>query len=306
MKLIDQSQLATNPGYKLVMVDTVESRVGSYAEALKRRFPRQENQHKQPNSNTSEADTTKSRGLQLSSNRGKPPNFPVTERSTRPGQSPNVQLTEEKVKRGTLQGGDPADFQRDKHHTRPVIQSNEGVQNSNLNEKYKMLGSTLRKQMEEDKNSFTHIVQKVEETFKQKLTEIENANTTWMKELEDRVESKVEKIVEAKLLQASLIVANAVTKKVTNAMARMLNKHGISTDIRDDDTSLISQASAQTMTGIDSNTNGAKTSAEIGNKYKYTDNTKQMITALDEIGQTQTPPTDSPHDTLIESYTKQL
>ena len=120
-----------------------------------------------------------------------------------------------------------------------------------------------------------------------------------MDELEKRVEERVGAIMEKKMDEVSLVIADKVTHQVIKTLGRMIKAKGkLGQSAPTETVPIISQG--QKGTQDINKPDGKETNSDSHIETDITNqNTQWMLSALKEIETTPTKSSDSPHDKII-------
>ncbi len=145
----------------------------------------------------------------------------------------------------------------------------------------------------------------VEADLLAKLMEIDNYNKQVLTSVEKRVEDKIEQIVEKKLKHTSDKVAKKVTKQVVKALSKML-KMNQESDGMAESMNPKTDIGQDTTKTINKNDTLTEKHREKEHKPETNQKTADMIYEITQIEQQTGPPSDSPHDTLLESRSSSI
>ena len=149
-------------------------------------------------------------------------------------------------------------------------------------------------------NSWKQQLSKVEMEITAKFDQWESRNHILFQELEQRLEENVDKLLEKRLSDVSIVVADMVTKRLAKMMGKILQNKGTHKQgvINTQPFNTQESSNGNQIEHKDTDTQasgGSKASHWAGN------NTRQMLTELTKIGHTTKQATDPPHDKLIGS-----
>jgi len=174
---------------RVVLNDKTIGKVGSYAEALKQRFPTQ-----QPESTITRARTD----YRVDGNKptvGSKTQFPPL--GTKTQTTAINRVVAESIK---------GKVQTTKEKARP-----DGT------------GRILPTENNIQRTEFTKRLETMEQSFNEKLQAIEENSTSLITQMEQRVTEKMETLMDSKLAYMSMVVANIVTKKLTVSIKKMMH-----------------------------------------------------------------------------------
>ena len=144
---------------------------------------------------------------------------------------------------------------------------------------------------------------RVESEIAAKFNQWEENNQTLFQEMEQKMADNIDKLLEKRLADVSIVVANMVTKRLTKMMGKALQNKGIDTQGIVEPQSLLTQENS-----IGNHTDHQYEVIDNSEVQKVShlpeSNTQQMLTELTKIEQSTYPITpDPPHDTLTGSET---
>ncbi len=297
-KLIESKQETQNPSYKLILVDQADSKVGSYAEVLKRRFPRNEESVQSLNQISSETEDTEAipqsdnTGLQSGTKRqDKSP--PTAHKNTKEGFVPSGKIIKDDRVTSILQAFETKFNER----MEKSIQKHVATQKTEIHAHIVEVETSLCKKISQldtdriEKSLHTKVAEQnqimqntlmeVEDTFSSKLAKIERLTQTVHSEIESQVVINIDKIMDSKLRAVSLLVAETVTANVMQGLSAILHNKDLEGTVK---TELVSQLTpdAKKTPSDPGPLIGTQTTDE---QTSMTDRTKLMFDALNEIEQ---------------------
>ncbi len=226
-KVVDEGQRKEANGYKLLLVDKIVSKVGSYAEVLKRRF---QTNDQSTTSNINKPDVKRKiqtpRNTQVFKDKvdvGKEHNTKGNERATgslrkREEVRESTDSQEQGIaKRATLRGSSTILEKENLQQAAHTVTKRE------VHEEQMRLSKELFKEAEQN---IEKKIQQMETKFSAQLKEVELQNQTIVTDIEQSVEKRVEAVISMKLREASQMVADTVTYRMINTMNRMMQNKG--------------------------------------------------------------------------------
>ena len=303
-KRVQQSSVVTHQknehkqqSYKIALVENITSKVGTYAEVLTRRFNSPNPHGQQPdgipkykNTTLNESDSgsqAPSKGThQARESATTGTNYPGTHAISRPkalnrnaaNQTQQVQESKQTTQSETILTSTHHRIQAkfDSSHRTEVQESDE--------------------QKLSKKQDWIDKLMEMENKITAQQTEMNNRNSQMLTDLEKRMEQNIDRIMEDKMVDMSLAVADIVTKRLTKAMGKIVkgsNKTTIPTENMHDDT-MVTQESPDS-TQKNSNRIRYPNSSQFPQSGEISTGTQKMLTELQNI-QTQSTQADPPHD----------
>ncbi len=287
-KMVEDQSTGNQKGYRLFLIDNSLSRVGSYAEALKKRFPltQRTDTKTQAKDQLGEQWTfneTQGKGYEPKFRGAKVDN---TNSWTKTPQTKRV-LQSEHQSRQSHRENDSDNASQHEHNS----ETTESFLN---NSKNIAQNSTVRS------NLGALTASQVETMFQQKIEELNQINKKSMETIQQSIEDTLDDMLERKLRKATNMMANSVTYKIITSFQKMFNKENkktatttdtevVTQDITSNDTEVVIQQTQKT----DQHTNCNTDTTNI-----------QMMNAILQIEEQTNTPTDSTHDaSLLESST---
>ncbi len=310
--LITNMQEKQNPSYKLILVDTVESKVGSYAEVLKRRFPQQQvvntppsNQHRPETENKQVSKMAANIATQNAITGTK---LPILAQKTTEDGNISGNVTKEARVTSIIQTLETKFSERmDRSIKKQLDKYNQQLQTQFMEVEQRLcdklstldtdrLEKSIQTKVEEQNMNMQSKITEVEQRLQSQVDNLAQVTDTFQSEIDRKVGQQIDTVMDSKLRAVSLLVADTVTANVVKALYVVLP-----TDmVRNADKILVSQSTPEVYKTPTSSILPiiAKGTDEQDPKV---DGTNLMLSALEEIEQTQKQTTDSPHDNLQES-----
>lgn len=289
-KLVTHQQ-TDGMGYRLLMVEKTTSRVGTYTEVLSRRFTSQ--------TNTQHLEESRKNLPHMTAAISRVPN-PIITTDPKVSVATN-RLTNDKLQHSVTsnmvgitnsntQASSSSGIGKDTHHNWTLDQHDSTL----------VKGTQKNQQMETPKNNFTQDIQKrlqkLENGFQQRIKMIKEKSEKTIYEMENRMEQKLNNLLDSKLIKLSTIVADTVTNRLLKAMQTSMTARPTTRDsVQVTTEHTITQESPQ-----------KETSSSLTGKHPPEDtmvsqniinrNTTAMVTELQNIEQQQKY-NDSLHDT---------
>lgn len=277
-KLVTYSNDTTRNNYRMIFVDKSLSRVGTYAEALRRRF--------QPEK-TEAVRTTPTETNEIKQS---------THSQHTSGALPNDRVEpKENIKHPR-----PATVFKDQsmqdtgHQTRRKDTVNR-VQNSN-NETQKNSNERREQNTDHDEKTLASLI---DSAIERKLSELKEQNQSMMETLETKIHQKIDKTLEKRFREVSILVANSVTERIVRAMNKKLETRNKTEETTEDNLiPVITQSTPSKQQGTTIISDQGQWSAT--NKcIDPVESTKKMLEALPTIEDRKPSPRNPPHDTQI-------
>ena len=286
----------TTQGYKLVVVDRWTSRVGTYAEALCNRF-----QSVKPIPQKTVPPNVTDTSTPSRQVRGQEKLTKVNQIDARQSEKRQQNSDEYSKAAAPIPGTPVRTKELIKKQTTDFDTHSAGLQGIDGEE-----ASTIAKQPIRETTDYEKAIQDMEDTFTKKIQEMQSQNSEFIESVENKLNKRVEDILESKFDKISQMVSDSVTSRILKGMANMMNCEAAkeSTDDRDRVTK-VSQTSQSPSTPIDAtNTRPHKPS---GSGTKSFSTTELMVQELSIIENSTPPCTDPPHDVqkIGSSVTKQ-
>ena len=231
-KLIERNN-DPKEGYKLILVDKSLSKVGTYAEVLTRRFPSRASgsERDTPKHNMEKPTETHNNEKSLAATNQKEGNkTPNTERNVSQGATTSIASLLKDTKTNSVLKVFENNFttRMEKSIKERVEESIHGIKNQikaleqNLRanvtvEDTEHIQKTFHKKVEQNNIEIHNTIKGVEQTFSSGLSNLENITRNLKTELENQVDTKIDKIVDSKLRAASQLIADTVTANVIQA-----------------------------------------------------------------------------------------
>ena len=288
-------------GYKLLLVDTITGKVGTYAEALKKRFPHltqtgqiETQRHLPPSSQ----EKTKAGAVHFRvANKAS-----VTkEHIAHSDQAPKGKTIAEQIRR--------TNYQEDRKVS-SLLRSTNNASVRKLQERTSTPGVSKAIQMNTDTKQtditelFKQKMDKFDQEWQAKIKELDTKNAQLMTKVNTTIEKRIDKMLDTKIKEISRTVSNSVTYRMVSAMKKIFP--GITMYDEEEE-----EAHIEMCTDADSHQGHLITQANDGQQTHSNDINKQTQDTLMEE-QIETPnerlqhtlPTDSHHDKQnIESST---
>ena len=279
------------PGYKFALVEQMVSRVGTYAEVLRRRFTpsttapqmqvsKQADQKDKYTAGMPHADT-RNRPHTTANNTGNP----EYTRPSRPTTEYEEYDTGRQVKQTAI-GAKVIEATRKNHREQTNTKTKENESERNKD------GPT-----QEEVDTWNHKLQSVDDTINSRLARFEKENTQLMQNLEKNIEAQVDRLMEKRMKAISNVVGDAVTKRIMGAMERMINK------VKQQGSTIESNMQQATVTqdspfkeGEQTRNDTAQTNYTENDTTDKIDSTKMMLTELESIANNQPKINDPTHD----------
>ena len=296
--IITQQREQTSRSYKLALVENITSKVGTYAEVLTRRFSPKNRPGKELDYVPNEQNIHYGEGTEGTKERARGAYVtPVKRPDKMPHQGSKGTNSH------TDMDGTKPDKNKDTNEDHNNIPMDTTMDDSTHNTDGDMENSQLS--FDQDfSNDSTSTTQKwvdrlmaIEQKVTTQQTEMNQRNSNWLESLEDKLEEKIERILESKMLDMSMAVADIVTRRLSKAMGKIVkgdSKTSLLTEHHQQETvvmqeSRVSVKKHSTNTGDTQSSPSAKTSGNLTS-------TQQMVQALNNIEQ-QTKYSDPTHDT---------
>ena len=307
LQLVNNRRDDGNAGYRLILVENITSTISSYAEILKRRFPRIINGHtgrhgvhtdtklaqrnaKVPiNSDSAEEASTSHHSIGNTPSLDK--DFPPLNTQTNANETEGQQMH------------DHTNFlSTDAQSRRKGINHPANITQAEINNRDREIE---RKRLQDlEKSIQTKLIQ-LDDKVTEKMKQLETHNQTIMEDVETRVAERIEDILGNKLSDLSNIVADKVTARMLKAMKGVLNgNRPTSTDCntKSKEPIIVQTSPHKQMQVTPPNTSTQHT--VLNDTTVHSDSTKRMIEAITLIEQETTLNPDSHHDTFpLESKT---
>ena len=279
------------------------STVGTYAEVLTRRFTTRQNPADQPKASNLQHEKRRTQNQTQSDVNTAP--FSQTTPNTTEGspikQNTNVNISRHNEWQQKSSGGVTMGEQRNtvtkdinKQHTKTDTQ---------LSQRVGMNGTYNSKETPIDKVDLTwqQKLKDLESKLDRQTIEISESNRTSFLALEQKMADRIDQVLESKMLDISLVVADMVTKRLTKAMGRIVKgSHKTESSLeKPSPNTFITQDSPPTKDTPCAYSTSETTNNDTTPSQKLT-NTQQM---LQELANIQTPissTSDPPHDNKIQ------
>ncbi len=284
--------------YKLALVENITSKVGTYAEILTRRFtpnnshgdeseklPEEKNTHYGDNFTGQQTPTKGNCVTPVKAAAGS------TSQASR-GNCNQSNIERTKVKKATVPNGAQNNTPMDITPEDITNETDGDIEISQSEIEYESNEEdTTGKQL-----AWVEKLMELEHKVTSQQTEMNKRNSEWLTSLEDKLEAKIERIMESKMLEMSMAVADIVTHRLSKAMGKIVKGSGkLSTPTV---TILNEQVTTQEcLVSIEQNSTslGENQTPQNTNPLDYLNSTQKMVQELNNIEQHATI-SDPPHD----------
>ncbi len=143
-------------------------------------------------------------------------------------------------------------------------------------------------------------MQELEDKLPSHLTETSNTNRQSFSELEKKLTDKIDHILDSKMLDISLVVADLVTKRLSKAMGKIIKgtKQDAQAQGHDITDKLITQESPAQKQSYNANPLNKLAQTRVESGHTMT-STQIMLMELDNIQKPFSQTSDPPHDTIV-------
>ena len=222
-KLVTHQKDTNNGSYKIAIVGKTISRVGTYAEVLTRRFtlPNQSAQRTEVSMKTARSHLTQNQS------RTQPPTVANTPTSSQGVHSVPEMVHQANLPQTSLDHDDFMDTQiigddDDKQQIDTTTWSHAPEHQQDIEDTpIETYEQKFDEQKISDSRWHTKLLE-IENKLTTHETNLESTNTHMLSQIEDKLDERIEKIMESKLLDLSLAVADIVTKRLTKAMGKIV------------------------------------------------------------------------------------
>ena len=212
-------------GYRLILVERWESTVGTYAEALKNRFPNTAvGKHSKTNGALNEQnpnyiqDQVKDKMVLQGRQASK-----IVKQSQKRSQKSYSEIVKENNTTVDNINNDVMSVQLEEE----IHDSNEPERAANNYEREREIGDTVQVGIKID--DLQTKVDNMEKTFYEKIKELEKANTKLVNDLGTTIEERVDKTMDSKIGEVMTMVANTLTDKMVKMMEQKMQQRGFHT-----------------------------------------------------------------------------
>ncbi len=290
-RLVTHQAASKNEGYKLSLLENKVSKVGTYAEVLKRRFisptttDRNKGVHKMAIQNKEKqgnGDTFPKESLKYSSTNTS--DTPVNQtRDSLEDESPNTTMEQNFTEH------ESPTIKEQKAHDDIDNNQNEDTIQRRMERK---TDSTGKVRNTEQSNEWSSDIRTMEKVFTTKLESFEEENRTLMKELEQRIEEQVDRIMEKRFRDISRAVGNSVTKRVMIAMNKMFARINSDTENTDrDNAEMTVTQDSPLKDSSNSEINRDLKNNDVTPEKQEMNSTQKMLSALENIHSNISDPT---------------
>ena len=280
VKLVNNQSKEGPQGHRIILIDNTLTRVGTYADALRRRFPNIGNNDAMKVATTKEpiASNTSQQNKRVTSQAS------IQNASPKAKENIGIKQTGSTVQENTdnLRVMDDAELgAKEQTHSTQMDFAMETQEDATI------------KQMETQ----------IDRLLQRKMAEMQQINQAIMTSIQNSINEKVDVILEKKLNKVTNLMANKVTHKILRAINNKMNNQ--SENIEEDDTEIEPITQELSPGGTDFS-NSRKpvakwNSPEVKNKTQY-----DMLNELNQIETNLQKNNDSPHDvTNTESFLTQ-
>lgn len=297
--MVTNQQPNNSQGYKLLLTEKTNNKVSSYAEVLKRRYPKL----LVP---TEKLDSTKGKKLQSNANRAVQFSRTVMESTIQKDTLTMGLPSKKNMKPSTTEysTGEDTTSNRIQRTEQDIPSDSTGIlsitkvdgNNQDTAAATGIQNGSEAQMLRSDKHSIQEIEKKLEERMKVMEQEHKNA----IQIMEEKLEKTIEDIMDKRLRVMSQIVAESVTKKMMNTIEKCFTKFE-NKDIGErvpEASNIVTQPSPNKEFTNETSKGFKEVKRQTIIQSTSTD---KMLLALDEIDTSTKTTSDSPHDNNLES-----
>ena len=288
-KLVGTNANGVTNSYRLIMMDITMSKIGTYAEVLKRQFT---------TPTTTEADvekTTYVEQVQPTSLQGK--------EGSRHTPGDGTAQTQKKYSEKQIRTTDPPNNAGRKIHgiTAKEPTHTDRQKRTTHSSVGKDTKSNVRQQTENNnalrKDTITQ--SQVEQMLTDKLAEINKTNQSNLQEIQDKMEAKIDRIIESRLRTATNLMADAVTNRIMASLKRIIPIPTYNGETDETDEGHVDENTSSSKDTIAFQEKVLTVTPLSGRKKSTISSTADMLNAIHQIENQPILTNDSPHDTTI-------
>ena len=300
LRLIRHSTDNHVQGYRVILLDSFSGSVGTYAEALTRRFSPSPTLANGSSLKTA-AHRSSSVGTQHQSSTGTSHGLDDTRRDEFPPlwEAPKSQMAYTTSLTGLNQTQVPTTHTRGTSVPKGIAHVND-EDSEVLSQCQVTPSSPTDTGTMGDKLRWEQNFAKMEKNLENKLNTMDMNTTLQMSALEKRIEKNVETIMETKMMDISVLIANMVTRRLMTAMGKAAKSKAVTTEpcseLTDSPDIQTDGQSSQTQDSVIS----SPSLSLLKDLNTQRVNTQQMIQELNNIVNTPSQTTDPPHDNFTQ------
>ena len=298
-KLVGTQQNKYLQGYQLMLIDIKLSKVGTYAEVLRSRFTKKQDTKTVTQSTPHQGNPSKSRVPRNIKEYIKPLSSASTLNKgieDSPGETINAKHNS--TEWPSLPGKPPSATNGGSQTTKSAHLANVSSVNRQPQQQASQQGSTaVRQELQDAKTS-------LEEMFQKKMEEIKLQNQEMIKKTQTQIDKKSESIFKQKIMAASGIMADVVSKRIMKQLNGFMSNHNKKNEdqkISSINTEVIMQESPVKQSRSDIYAPDLPINSNAKDNQDTTNNT-MIMEALKQIEQDTHPSDNSIHDTTSKLY----
>ena len=277
-------------GHKIILIDNTLTRVGTYADALRRRFPNIGTKEV-TKVDTSKVDNMKPNDYNAQPNWAQLDTPSIVSNKSQQKKSGTVQGSQKKT---TLQVNENYGITQQDPLKTETTEKIQMIDDTEVRLKAPKNSTPTATSTENQEAQIKHMEKHIDQMFRQKTEEMHQMTQAIMSNIQNSIDETVDAILEKKLNTVTNLMANQVTNKIMRAINRRMQNQSENIDEEHTDIEPITQD--QSPGGIEfshkvQKPNAKWNSPEVQHKTQY-----DMLSALNQIETNLTKTNDSPHD----------